>query len=193
MDGKPRIEGAASFLRSRGVELQRGDPGDAPGAETLWGLGNLKNEYYHRLLDDEGVQPFPDAVELLRAARESGRRCAMVSSSRNAEAVVKAAGLDDLFDTCVDGRELADPELRGKPEPDLFLEAARRLGVRPDRAAVLEDARSGVQAGRRGGFRRVIGVARDGSHQELVEAGADVVVSTLDAVELSRDLGRDDG
>ncbi|MEX2466788.1 MAG: beta-phosphoglucomutase family hydrolase [Gemmatimonadota bacterium] len=184
VDGKPRIEGADSFLRSRDFVLERGNPDDPADAETLWGLGNRKNRFYREILEDEGVQPFPDAMTLLRSARDAGLPCAMVSSSRNAGKVVEAAGIERFFLASVDGRDLADGDLAGKPAPDLFLEAARRLGVDARDAAVLEDARSGVQAGRRGGFGKVVGVARHGEERALLDAGADFVVSRLDEIDL---------
>ena len=184
VDGKPRLEGLDAFLRSRGLELPPGEPDDAAEAGTLWGLGNLKNRYYRQILDEEGVEPFSDAVVLLARVRDSGRKAGIVSSSRNADAVLEAAGLDACFDVSVDGNTLWESELQGKPEPDLFLEAARRLETEPRRAAVFEDARPGVEAGRRGRFRRVVGVARDKDAGALRDAGADRVVRRLDVIEL---------
>lgn len=184
VDGKPRLEGLDAFLRSRGFELPRGDAADTSDDATLWGLGNLKNRYYREILREEGVEPFPDALTLLEQVRETGRTAGMVSSSRNAGAVVEAAGLAGRFEAAVDGNDLSGSDLKGKPEPDLFLEAARRLGTAPRRAAVFEDARAGVEAGRRGAFARVVGVARDGDDEALREAGADLVVARLDEIEL---------
>lgn len=186
VDGKPRLEGLEAFLSSRGFDLPRGEPADTPDDMTLWGLGNLKNEYYREILRNEGVEPFPDALTLLEQVEETGRKAGLVSSSRNASAVVDAADLGRRFDASVDGNDLADSELRGKPEPDLFLEAARRLGTVPGRAAVFEDARAGVEAGRRGEFRWVVGVARDGGGETLRESGADLVVGRLDEIHLGR-------
>lgn len=189
VDGKPRLEGLDAFLRSRGLELPRGDPDDGPEDGTLWGLGNRKNACYRQILDEEGVEPFTDAVTLLRRVRDTGRKAGMVSSSRNARAVVQAADLAACFDAFVDGSDLSDSDLEGKPEPDLFLEAAKRLETAPSRAAVFEDARAGVKAGRRGGFRRVVGVAREGGGEALRQAGADLVVRRLDEIRLVGEEG----
>lgn len=184
VDGKPRLEGLDAFLRSRGVELPRGAPDDGQEDGTLWGLGNRKNACYRQILDEEGVEPFADAVTLLRRVRDTGLKAGMASSSRNARAVVQAADLAGFFDAFVDGTDLSESGFEGKPEPDLFLEAAKRLETAPGRAAVFEDARAGVEAGRRGGFRRVVGVAREGGGEALREAGADLVVRRLDEIGL---------
>ena len=92
---------------------------------------------------------------------------------------VKAAGIADLFEVRIDGEVAARLKLAGKPEPDTFLKAAEELGVEPDRAVVVEDAISGVQAGRKGGFALVIGVDRKGDADALRENGADIVVADL--------------
>lgn len=192
VDGKSRLDGVESFLGSRGTSIVRGREEDLEGSETSWGLGKLKDRYYHELLEREGLEPFPDAEILLRRARAAGLRMGMVSSSRNATDVLEAAGLAEYFDTSVDGRALQTVPLEGKPAPDLFLETARRLNVQPGRAAVFEDARSGVEAGRRGGFRYVVGVARDPSSGEALEhAGADIVVHRLDEVAFDRESMED--
>ena len=179
VDGKPRFEGVASFLQSRGIDLQWGEPGDSEDAETIYGLGNRKNRYFHEHLARKGVEVFESSVRLLRALRRAGIRTALVSSSRNAAAVLEAAGIVDLFDTRIDGVDLARLHLKGKPAPDLFLLAAERLGVAPARAVVVEDAVSGVEAGKAGGFGHVIGVDRRGMPEALRQAGADLVVSDL--------------
>ena len=184
VDGKPRLDGLRSFLDSREIELRKGDPEDPAGEETLWGLGNRKNERFNELLEEEGVEVFPGAAERVKEWREAGLQIALVTSSRNGNAVLKAAGLASLFDVVLEGEEAAELGLPGKPAPDLFLEAARRLGVDPEEAFVVEDAVAGVQAGRAGGFRRVVGVAGKGG-EELLSHGADIVVQGLGEVELA--------
>jgi alpha,alpha-trehalase len=179
IDGKPRQEGVRSFLASRGIELPLGAPDDPEGTETVWGLGNRKNRYFHEALERTGPSPYPTTLELIADLRARGVRTAIASSSRNCIPVLEAAGIRDLFDVKVDGIDLADAGLAGKPDPALFLEAARRLGVDPGRAAVVEDALSGVEAGRRGNFGLVIGLDRGAGHDALLAAGADVVVSDL--------------
>lgn len=185
VDGKPRLDGVRALLAARGVELPEGREGDGLADATVWGVGHDKNERYHRLLEERGPEVFPDAEERVRGWRAEGLRTAVVSSSRNCELVLRVAGLSDLFETRVDGVTLAEEGLEGKPAPDLFLRAAERLGVAPEGAAIFEDATSGVEAGRRGGFGLVVGVDRDGGRgKALLDHGADVVVSTLREVEL---------
>lgn len=182
VDGRPRYEGVAAFLASRGIELPRGDPSDPPGTPTVCGLGNLKNGYFREHLERHGVEPYPSTIELVAGLRRAGVRVAAVSASENQRSVLDAAGVAGDFDVCVDGVMSRELGLAGKPDPALFLEAARRLGVEPSRSAVVEDARSGVEAGARGGFRPVIGVDRAGRPDELAAAGADVVVDDLGRV-----------
>ncbi|HEX2313676.1 MAG TPA: beta-phosphoglucomutase family hydrolase [Thermomonospora sp.] len=181
VDGKKREDGTRSFLESRGVRLPEGDPDDPPEKETVRGLGSRKNALVLRLLDERGVTVFEDAVGFLREVRARGMRTAVVSSSANTVQVLKVAGLTDLFDARVDGVTAQERDLPGKPAPDMFLAGAEALGAEPSQAAVLEDALSGVAAGRAGRFALVVGVDRvGGGHGEaLRENGADVVVSDL--------------
>ena len=179
VDGKPRLEGTASFLESRGIELPVGQESDPPGSPTVWGLSNRKNELILKVLARDGVQPYEDSVRYVTAAREAGLRTAIVSSSANTEAVLKAAGVDSLFEVRVDHQVAEAAKLRGKPAPDTFLEAARLLGVAPANAAVFEDALAGVAAGRAGNFGFVVGVDRVGQADQLHAYGADVVVKDL--------------
>jgi trehalose 6-phosphate phosphatase len=182
VDGRPRLEGIRCFLESRGLTLPEGTPEDGAGAETVHGLGRRKNAYFLEVLGREGVEVDRAAVGLLERLRAAGLRTAVVTASRNGAAVLRAGGLEHLFDARVDGVEAGRLGLPGKPAPDTFLEAARRLGVAPERAVVLEDARAGVEAGRRGGFGLVIGVRRSGPEGALVRAGADVEVTDLSTV-----------
>jgi alpha,alpha-trehalase len=179
VDGKPRYEGVRSFLESRGIALPWGAPGDPPDRETVCGLGNTKNALFQQLLAQGGVEVFESSVAFIRALKENGVKVALVSSSKNTVAVLASAGLADLFEVRVDGVEAARLGLEGKPHPDTFLEAARRLGVEPARAAVVEDAIAGVAAGRAGNFGLVIGVVRSGDGTGLRAGGADLVVGNL--------------
>jgi alpha,alpha-trehalase len=184
VDGKNRYDGVQSFLESRGISLPRGDPDGPPGKDTVTGLGNLKDEYFLTRLREGGARPYESTIELIRELRDRGTRIGLVTASRNAEEVLKAADVRDLFDESVDGVVAAELGLEGKPNPASFLEAAKRLGVEPGRAAVVEDALSGVEAGSRGGFGVTIGVDRVGQADALSQAGADVVVSDLGELEL---------
>lgn len=179
VDGKARADGVASFLASRGIELPRGSPDDTPGADTVWGLGNAKNAAFEATVRERGVEAFPSTLALVRTLRRSGLRTAVVSASENCAAVLAAAGAADLFDVRVDGLDAKALGLAGKPDPALFLEAARRLDVAPAAAAVVEDALAGVEAGRRGGFGLVVGVDRNDQGDALRRSGADVVVADL--------------
>jgi beta-phosphoglucomutase family hydrolase len=179
VDGKNRYDGVRSFLESRGIHLPEGTPGDPAGSDTVCAMGNDKDNYFLEHVRQHGVRAYPSTVRVIGDLRAKGVRIGLVSASRNAEEVLSIAGLADLFDERVDGLVAADLDLRGKPDPATFLEAARRLGVEPARAAVVEDALSGVAAGRAGGFGLVVGVARAGQHEALRQAGADVVVADL--------------
>jgi beta-phosphoglucomutase family hydrolase len=179
VDGKPRYDGVRSFLQSRGIELPEGETSDPGDVETVRGLGNRKNEMVNRLLDEDGVTVYEGSVRLVHHLRDQGVRLAIVSSSRNCHAVLEAAGLLDLFEARVDGVVAAERGLPGKPAPDTFLAAAADLGAAPDRAVVVEDAISGVQAGRAGDFGLVIGVDREGNPDALRANGADIVVDDL--------------
>jgi beta-phosphoglucomutase family hydrolase len=179
VDGKPRADGTRSFLQSRGIELPEGALDDPPEAETVHGLGRRKNELVLDLIERDGVEVFEGSVDYVRAARDAGLRTAVVSSSANTQAVLRAAGIEDLFEVRVDALVARERGLRGKPAPDTYLSAAEALGGGPDEAAVYEDALSGVAAGRAGGFAFVVGVDRAGHAEALRESGADVVVADL--------------
>lgn len=182
VDGKPRYDGVRSFLESRGIELPEGDPDDPPERESVCGIGNRKNQAFVRWLEDNRVEPYPSTVRMLHELRDRGIATAAISSSRNAEAVLGSAGVLDLFDARVDGRTAGEIGLPGKPDPAVFLEAARRLDVEPERSVVVEDAQAGCAAGREGGFGLVIGVDRGDQRGELLAHGADVVVDDLEEV-----------
>ena len=179
VDGKPRLAGVRSFLAARGIDLPAGTRADDADRDTVHGLGKRKNRYFLALLDREGVRVYESAVSLLREVRALGARTAVVSSSRNCAAILRAARLTPLFDVRVDGVELDRLGLSGKPAPDMFLEAARRLAVAPARAVVFEDATAGVEAARRGRFALVIGVGSAEHAAGLLAGGADVVVADL--------------
>jgi beta-phosphoglucomutase family hydrolase len=179
VDGKLRYEGVKSFLASRNIALPEGTPEDLPTAETVCGLGNRKDELVKAKIDQGEVESYPGSVALVRWLREQDIRTAVVSSSNNCEQVLRATGILDLFEVRVDGLVASQLGLPGKPAPATFLEAARRLGVSPARAVVVEDAIAGVQAGRAGGFGLVVGVDRDGTGDALREEGANVVVTDL--------------
>jgi len=181
VDGKPRYDGVRDFLASRGITLPEGEDDDPADRQTVRGLGNRKNEAFRRLLA-EGIEPYPSSVALVQELVERGVGVAIVSSSRNTAAVLTAAGLAERFPVVVDGNDLASRGLPGKPDPAMFLDAARQLGAEPARAVVVEDAVSGVAAGRRGGFGVVIGVDRAEQAEALRAAGASVIVADLGEV-----------
>ena len=177
--GRPRLEGIRTFLASRGIRLQEGDPGDAPGAETVHGLVNRKNELLRRLLDERGVTAFEGSRRYLELAREADIRCAVVSASANTGPMLERAGLTDLVDALVDGNVIVAERLHPRPAPDILLAACARLGVEPGHAAVFETSPGGVAAAAAGGFELVVGVDHAGQAQALAAAGADRVASGL--------------
>lgn len=184
VDGKPRYKGVASFLESRGIDIPFGEASDDPAMETVCGLGNRKNEKFHETLQAEGVDVFPSTVALIKQLKEEGYHIGVASSSKNCEVVLKAAGLLELFETRVDGVVSVELNLKGKPESDIFTTAADNMGVTYYRSVIVEDAVSGVQAGRNGRFGLVLGIARENNHAELKKNGADVVVSDLEEMPL---------
>jgi beta-phosphoglucomutase family hydrolase/RpiB/LacA/LacB family sugar-phosphate isomerase len=179
VDGKPRYEGVRDFLESRGIFVPEGSSQDSPSAETVCGIGNRKNELVSDCLASTGAEAYPGTVAFIMYMRRIGIKTAVVTSSENCQAVLRAAKVEDLFDGCVDGKTLVEYRLAGKPAPDSFLKAAEMLRVIPRHAVVIEDAISGVRAGVQGGFGLVIGVARKDNAEELKSQGANVVVNDL--------------
>ncbi len=176
VDGKPRNEGVVSFLRSRGIELPCGAPDEGADCETVWGLSNRKDRYFHAWLETHRVRAFPGTLRLIGELQAAGIPIAVFSASLNAEVVLRSAGVLELFDARLDGAELSRLGLSGKPAPDMLLEAARRLNAPPAETVIVEDAIAGVQAGRTGGFGLVVGVDRGAGHDALNTAGAHLVV-----------------
>src|SRR4051812_41512366 len=179
IDGKPRYDGVRSLLASRGITLPNGDPHDDPEAETICGLGNRKNDVFSSVLAEDGVRPYPGSLTLLDHLADRGTKMAVVSSSRNAPAVLAAAGLEGRFGVVVDGSVATSHALAGKPSAETFTYAARALAAAVERSVVLEDALSGVAAGHAGGFGLVVGVDRGAGADRLTEAGAGLVVADL--------------
>ena len=179
VDGVGRYDGVARWLASRGLDLPYGDPEDPPGRATVCALGNTKNDRFLERLRRDGAPRYEGTVALLRWLADADVARAVISASRNAAEVLAAAEVDHLFSVRVDGVEAARLGLAGKPAPDVFRLAAERLGVAPDRTMVVEDALQGVEAARRGGFGLVVGVDRAEQRDDLLAAGADVVVDDL--------------
>lgn len=179
VDGKPRYDGVRSFLESRGIELPEGSGNDDTSTDTVSGLGNLKDKLFTEILERDGVEAYPGSIALLDHLADRDIVLAVVSSSRNAPNVLKAAGLFDRFAFIVDGQVAQDQNLPGKPAPDTFEYAATKAGTTPAKSVVLEDAVSGVAAGRAGDFGLVVGVDRGAGSKALTDAGADRVVTDL--------------
>ncbi len=179
IDGKPRYDGVRSFLASRSISLPEGEPGDQPGVDTVCAMGNRKNELFNVVLARDGIEPYPASIATLDLLDTAGIDSAIVSSSKNAATVLRAAGLGERFEVVVDGVVAAAERIDGKPAPDMYLHAARQLGIEPHRAVVVEDAVSGVAAGAAGGFAVVIGVDRGAGVEALLEHGASFVVDDL--------------
>ncbi|QHB98958.1 HAD-IA family hydrolase [Epidermidibacterium keratini] len=179
VDGKPRLDGVRSFLASREIVLPEGEPDDPPEADTVAGLGHRKNAFFTGVLRDEGVEAYPGSVALLDALADTDLVLGVVSSSRNAPAVLEAAGLADRFAFVVDGNVAVAQDLAGKPAPDTFEYGAQLAGTTPAASVVVEDAVSGVAAGRAGDFGLVVGVDRGAGAQNLIDNGADIAVADL--------------
>jgi beta-phosphoglucomutase family hydrolase len=180
VDGKPRYDGVRDFLASRGVTLAEGTADDAPGDDSVCAMGNRKNELFNVILERDGIAAYPGSQATLDLLAEADVPSAIVSSSKNAVPVLAAAGLSDRFDVVVDGIVAAAEGLAGKPAPDGYRLGAERLGVQPARTVVIEDATSGVAAGKAGHFAVVIGVDRGAGVDALLNSGATFVVDDLD-------------
>ncbi|MDQ2846189.1 MAG: beta-phosphoglucomutase family hydrolase [Actinomycetota bacterium] len=179
VDGEPRADGVVHFLAARGIELPAGADDDPQDARTVAGLGNRKNHLLLQLLRTNGIDVYPGALALVKALRSKGMPTAVVSASENTHAALTAGHIADLFDAVVDGQVVKELRLAGKPAPDSYLEGARRLGIPPGEAVVVEDALAGVEAGRAGHFGLVIGVDHQ-HHADVLRAhGADIVVTDL--------------
>ncbi len=179
VDGKPREDGTRSFLQARGIELPEGSDSDPAGTPTIAGLSNQKNQIVLRRIEAGGVQVYPGSIRYLHAVGEAGLLRAVVTSSANCASVLAAAGISDQFDVVVDGVLAKQERLAGKPAPDTYLAAGRKLGIAPAEGVVYEDALAGVAAGRAGRFGFVVGVDRVGQADALREDGADIVVRDL--------------
>jgi len=185
VDGKPRFDGVKSFLESRSIDLPEGSPEDDAGMETLHGLGRLKNGYFLKQIEERGAVVYDSTVEFIHSLKKHGFRTAIISSSKNCAMILDSVNLSGLFEVRVDGVDSRVLGIQGKPAPDIFLEAARQLEVKPARSVVIEDAISGVRAGRAGKFGLVIGVARTGDRESLLKNGADVAVEDLVEITVS--------
>jgi trehalose-phosphatase len=185
VEGKRREDGVRAFLSARGVTLPEGRPGDMTDADTIHGVARRKDEHFKTLLRRGGASAYADALRFVGRLHQDHIDVAAISASRNADAVLRAAGVRNRFRVLIDGRVSEARGLRGKPAPDIFVAAGDGLGVPGARAMVAEDSRAGVAAARAGGFARVVGVARDGAAQALMDAGADIVVASFDAMTIS--------
>lgn len=189
VDGMPRYDGVFSFLKSRGIQIPYGDPADAPVLETICGLGNRKNQLFNAILKIDGVDVYSSTIDFIKTLKSHGIKVGVASSSKNCRNVLEAVGLSDLFDVRIDGEVAAELNLNGKPAPDIFTTACDRLDIDYYRTVVVEDAVSGVQAGEAGRFGLVLGVAREGNADGLMQNGADIVVPDLAAITME-DLNR---
>lgn len=183
VDGRPRNDGIRSFLVARSINLPEGSDHDSENANTVHALGKHKTRLFLQALQ-KGISPAVGAEALLKKLRKVGIRAAVCSSSKNVSAILHAAGLEYRFEARVDGIDAEMLRLPGKPDPALFLEAARRLGVKPSRAILFEDALAGVEAGKRGGFRCVVGIGHGEQHEALRQCGANVVIKDLREVDV---------
>ncbi|MFH1352349.1 MAG: HAD-IA family hydrolase [bacterium] len=184
VDGKPRYKGVASFLESRGINIPFGDPADTAGMETVCALGNRKDIAFREILETDGIGVYPSTITLIKELKSRGIKVGVASSSKNCKPVLEGAGLLDLFETRVDGVVSAELGLHGKPEPDIFTVACDNMGVTYDKAVIVEDAVSGVQAGRNGRFGLTLGIAKEENRDELKANGADIVVEDMSEITL---------
>jgi len=184
VDGKPRYDGVASFLKSRNIDLDYGKLSDQAGTQTICGIGNQKNIEFQKIIHNEGAEIYPASLKLIHELIEAGIKVGVASSSKNCSYILKKTKLIQLFETVVDGNTSKELGLKGKPEPDIFIKAAENIGFTPVDCIMFEDAISGVQAGKNGQFTLVIGITRTGNKDVLYENGADIVVNDLEEISL---------
>ncbi|MDR3614975.1 MAG: beta-phosphoglucomutase family hydrolase [Candidatus Obscuribacterales bacterium] len=179
VDGKPREDGVHCFLESRKITLDGNDD------VTEDSLAKAKDAEFMRLIHTQGVKAYDSTLALIQQLKAAGIKIALVTASKNGAEVLKTAQLDGMFDATVTGVDAANLHLKGKPAPDVFLEAAKRLLVQPKFAVVVEDAEAGVASGKAGHFGMVIGVARKNNVESLKEHGASQVVTDLAQVSVT--------
>jgi len=184
VDGRPRLDGARAFLAARGISMPQGIVQEPIGFDTVNALGARKDAYFLEALRDTPIEVFETSVDFISELKENGLKTAIISASRNCKTILETAGISDLFNVRVDGVESEHLHLVGKPAPDIFSVAALRLGIPPNRCIVVEDAISGVQAGRRGHFGLVVAIDRTNHPDALKEAGADIVARDLSELNL---------
>ncbi len=190
IDGIPRYDGTAEFLKSRNIELPFGASNEEEGFKTICGIGNRKNHLFQEIISEEGVEVFEKNVAQVRKWKENGMRTAIISSSKNCKQILEATGLEYLFEVRIDGVICAERNIPGKPAPDIFLEAASKLNIPPEKALIVEDAQAGVRAGKAGGFGLVIGIKNASNEEELLQNGADVVVDNLQELKVEFRKGK---
>ncbi|WP_162342055.1 HAD family hydrolase [Cyclobacterium salsum] len=184
IDGVSRLDGVRAFLESRQLALPEGTPEDGPEEESIVGLGRRKNNIFLALMKKEGVDVFPDTLEMVKQWKKKGIKLAVISASRNCRRILEAADMLHWFDVRIDGEIAREQELPGKPAPDVFIKAMENLNADLDHTLIIEDAIAGIQAGKKGGFSAVVGVARNGEDEVLRDAGADIVVHELTELKL---------
>jgi beta-phosphoglucomutase family hydrolase len=182
VDGKPRYEGVASFLESRGIKLPFGSKNDYAEKETISGIGNRKNDVFIEILKKEGTEVYPSSIKLLLDLKNTSVKIGVASSSKNCHTILENVNLLNIFDAMVDGIVSEETGLKGKPEPDIFIKACEIMSCKPEESIVVEDAVSGVQAGAKGRFGMTLGVARKDNKEDLLKNGADYVVTDLEEV-----------
>ncbi len=179
VDGRSREGGIRTLLAARGLV-------DATITTALVArLAARKQELFEELIRAHGVALLPGAADVVRSLRAAGVPVALATASKNARLVLGGTGILPLFDAVVDGLDAEELALPSKPDPALFREACRRVGVTPTRALLVEDSEAGIAAAAAAGFGLVVGVAAGPERAAaLRRADADVVVSGLDAIEV---------
>ncbi|MBS9522989.1 beta-phosphoglucomutase family hydrolase [Litoribacter alkaliphilus] len=185
IDGIPRYDGIRNFLQSRNIKLPEGYESDEPNELTIRGLGNRKNEFFLKVIEEEGVEVFEKNIDQIKKWKAEGVKTAVISSSKNCKKILEVTGIEELFETRIDGVVSKERNIKGKPSPDIFLAAAKELGVDPEESMIVEDAIAGVEAGSAGGFGLVVGIVNGASKEELLKNGADLAVQDLTDVKLN--------
>lgn len=183
VDGKSRQVGIECFLASRGIRLHQGNAGD-DSLDTVYGIGNRKNNVFRGLLSENGAKFFDDATDLIQGLQANEVDLGIASSSKNAKFVLEQGRLTNYFKVIMDGLVAEECNVESKRSPEFFSHAASLLGLKASQCIAIDDAISGVTSAKEASIGFVIGVSRNGNPNELRDCGADLVVASLDELSI---------
>lgn len=187
IDGKPKFERVQNFLNARNINLPFGSQSDSAEKETICSLEKRKSKIFTQMLKTSELQFYEKALQKIKFWKEKGLKTAIVSSDETFKKALNSTVIKNLFDIKIDGHASRKKGLKEKPEADIYIEAAKELGVPPESCIVFDDSVPGLQAGSKGNFGLVVGVNRRENRKSLSENGADIVIDSFDELDLFND------